>query len=186
MGISSINVNGYNDSNMKTQITYGKKYVSIDQLLNPAPQKEDSISFSAQSKTEARNGMNYGAGQYQSLLDQLENSNRQSDAVGKDMETRRKCMLIAMRIMSGDKVPMEDYRYLAKNDQGLYSRAVMMRMEKKNPKEYDRLSEDEEPGEEEGSGKSAAVAAAASTAGGESPAASEGGAESGEAASGSE
>jgi len=55
-----------------------------------------------------------------------------------------KCLQIAMRIMSGDIVPEEDHRYLREKDVELYSKAIQLRIEKEDPKEYDRLSEDEE------------------------------------------
>ena len=54
------------------------------------------------------------------------------------------CMQIAMRIMSGDKVPEEDHRYLRERDFELNSRAIQLRIEKKDPDEYDRLSKDDD------------------------------------------
>ena len=78
------------------------------------------------------------------LRQQLENSKIASEAAAKEAKTRMKCLMIAMRIQSGDEVPEADKKYLAKNDLGLYARAISMRMEKEKPQKHKRLSEDED------------------------------------------
>jgi hypothetical protein len=92
----------------------------------------------------------------------LEASKEQAEAAGDAAKIRLKCMIIASRIMSGDKVPLEDYRYLAKNDPGLYGKALTMRFERDKPKKHDRLSEEEE---EEGTVYSGSATEAASSPG---------------------
>ncbi len=84
----------------------------------------------------------------QQILDEcqrmLESSKEQAIAAGKDAKVRLKCIIISSRIMSGDEVPLEDYKYLAKHDPELYGKALSMRFKSDNPKKYDRISEDEE------------------------------------------
>ena len=77
------------------------------------------------------------------LKQQFENSKIANEAAAKEAKTRMKCMMIAMRIQSGDEVPEADKKYLAKNDLGLYARAISMRMEKEKPQKHKRISEDE-------------------------------------------
>lgn len=54
------------------------------------------------------------------------------------------CLEISRRIISGDKVPPKDHQYLMEHDMALYAKSIMMRIPKKDPHEYDQLSEDEE------------------------------------------
>ncbi|MCL2102420.1 MAG: hypothetical protein FWH25_00080 [Syntrophorhabdaceae bacterium] len=76
------------------------------------------------------------ASEIKAALNQLENATGQEDV-------RMKCLQIAMRIIKGDKVPMADHQYLMKHDPELYAKAITHRMPNENPKEHDRLSEDE-------------------------------------------
>ena len=79
----------------------------------------------------------------ESLRRQLESARRQGDAIAKTFETKRKCLIIAMRIMRGDKVPHADYRYLAKNEPKMYEKAIMLRVRKAKPVKHKRLSKEE-------------------------------------------
>ena len=74
----------------------------------------------------------------------LESSRAQTKSAGEAARIRMKCMLIASRIMSGNKVPKKDYQYLAKNDPELYGKALTMRIKRENPKKYKAVSEEEE------------------------------------------
>ena len=95
------------------------------------------------------------------LLRQLTDARKQGDDYAKSLDTLRKCIVIAMRIIEGDKVPMEDHRFLMENEPEMYYKALMMRRIKEDPDEYDRISEDEE--EEEQAFDSAAAGRAAVT-----------------------
>jgi hypothetical protein len=64
-----------------------------------------------------------------------ETSNKQDIAL--------KCLIISRRIMAGDKVPVEDHRFLQKHDPELYGKAILMRLPKQDPHEYKRISEDD-------------------------------------------
>lgn len=77
------------------------------------------------------------------LKQQLANANEQAESTGESMRTQMKCQKIALRIMAGDIVPPEDYRYLAKNNSKLYSMSIMLRANQEHPKKHKRVSEDE-------------------------------------------
>jgi len=68
---------------------------------------------------------------------------KQSDAVEKPYDVKRKCLRIAMRIMRGDKVSMKDLQYLMENDPGLYLMAMLLRMPKEDPEEHECISDEE-------------------------------------------
>ena len=81
---------------------------------------------------------------YHTLRDELKRAGDISEGMAESYKEKIKCMQIAMRIMAGDKVPIEDHRYLAERDKELYVKALSMRVEKRNPKEHDKLSEEED------------------------------------------
>ena len=78
------------------------------------------------------------------LKDEMQRAEEIAEGMGEAMREMIKCMRIAMRIMSGHKVPEADHRYLMEKDTALYSKAIMMRREIPDPEELERLSEDEE------------------------------------------
>jgi hypothetical protein len=78
------------------------------------------------------------------LQRQLEAARKQGEGAAEHYKRKLQCLLIAMRIMQGDKVPPEDHRFLAEEEPELYHKAMSMRIEKKDPDEHDRVSEDEE------------------------------------------
>ena len=74
----------------------------------------------------------------------LKEMDEQNNTAHNKLETQSKCQAIALRILSGDKVPDADHRFLAENDPGLYKQAIMFRKERKDPIKYKRLSSDED------------------------------------------
>ncbi|MCL2078626.1 MAG: hypothetical protein FWH17_02150 [Oscillospiraceae bacterium] len=78
-----------------------------------------------------------------SLLEELRRVGEMSEGLAEGWKIKIKCLQIAMRIMSGNEVPKEDHRFLMENDAELYSRAISMKIQKTDPEEYDRLSEDD-------------------------------------------
>ncbi len=78
-----------------------------------------------------------------SIIEQLKEEQKNAETRAESAEVQRKCMVIASRIIAGDKVPWQDYAYLAKHDSKLYAMALTHRIEAKKPKKYKRLSEDE-------------------------------------------
>lgn len=70
--------------------------------------------------------------------------NSNLDALEKDLKKQDKCMKIFARLRSGDVVPPEDLRYLAKNDPGSYVLALAQRVEKPDPKVWESVLDDED------------------------------------------
>lgn len=75
------------------------------------------------------------------LLNRTNESNKKGN---KALRDDLKCMIIATRIIAGDRVPSKDERFLAKNNPPLYLRAILLRRQKDNPKEYKSILEDED------------------------------------------
>lgn len=78
------------------------------------------------------------------LEKELENADKQADAIGDSIETFSKCMKIASRIAKGDIVPPKDIKYLAEHEPDLYKQAIIMRVPNDKPKKHKSLVEDED------------------------------------------
>jgi len=103
------------------------------------------ISPDAREKTDVFHKMlEEMRSEMQALREGLKQAREAGEGAASAWKEKILCLQIAMRIMSGDTVPLEDHRYLRERDAELYSRAIQLRIEKEDPKEYDRLSEDEE------------------------------------------
>ena len=82
--------------------------------------------------------------EFERFTERLEEMRKQSQASSEFYETQRKCMLIAMRIMQGDNVPHEDIAYLVENAPEMYAKAIIMRIQKEDPEDHERVSEEKE------------------------------------------
>lgn len=82
--------------------------------------------------------------------EQAEAAKEAAEAAGEGFEDMARALEIARRMMNGDRVPGSDEKFLMDFDKDMYLGAKSMQglAQKKNPKEYDSLLEDEE---EEGS-----------------------------------
>ncbi len=79
------------------------------------------------------------------MLDkQLESSKESCEAQKEAAEATSKCLTIAMRIMSGAKVPRKDEEFLREKMPELYNEAIQMRALNKSDKEYDSVLDDED------------------------------------------
>jgi hypothetical protein len=108
---------------------------------------EDTVVISAEAKRmsgELRSGLDELREKYLTLSEDLRRAREAGEGMAEMMKEKIRCLQIAMRIMSGHKVPAEDHHYLAEKDPELYGKAMAMRIERAEPKEYERLSEDEE------------------------------------------
>lgn len=116
-----------------------KETVSASEYINSyiMQKKIDRETKQTDKLEEMRNN-------YILLADQLHNLNEQGKASAEAAEIKQKCLTIAMRIMSGDDVPADDYRFLLEKDPELYGKAIIMRMQKENPAKHKRLSKDED------------------------------------------
>lgn len=129
-------------------------------LANPTDTVE--ISRAVQKKQTAIEEQMRMESEIERLKQQLENSNAQAESAAKEAKTRLACMMIAMRIQGGDDVTEADKRYLAKNDFGLYARAISLRIEKEKPQKIKQISEDEDDNAAQASGAPDAAQAAGS------------------------
>jgi hypothetical protein len=78
------------------------------------------------------------------LREQLRQAGEVGEGMAEAWREKIKCMIIAMRIMKGDNVPEQDHRFLRDRDIELYARAISLRIEKEDPYDHDRLSDDED------------------------------------------
>ncbi|MCL2153557.1 MAG: hypothetical protein FWH57_11490 [Oscillospiraceae bacterium] len=109
---------------------------------------EVTISNEAKAKAQSKEEQKFAdalermRAEGRELQRQLEIARKQGEGVAEYYRSKLKCLIIAMRIMQGDIVPPEDHRFLLEEDPELYKEAMTMRIEKEDPKEHDRVSED--------------------------------------------
>ena len=66
------------------------------------------------------------------------------DLLSQGLKVLELCQKIAASIMKGDKVPLEDLRFLMENDPDGYRLAMALRRQKEDPEEVDSVLEDED------------------------------------------
>ncbi|MCL2579739.1 MAG: hypothetical protein FWE32_06865 [Oscillospiraceae bacterium] len=81
--------------------------------------------------------------QNEHIRQQMESAREQGEAKAEAMRMMAKALEIARRIMMGDNVPAEDHKFLMEFDAALYGKALTMRINRQDPTDYERLSEDE-------------------------------------------
>ena len=108
----------------------------------------DALDISEEAKQKSKELLQSNLEEMRNRQRQLQEDIKRAGEAGEGMASAMKekliCLKIAMRIMSGDTVPYQDHRYLAEKDPDLYHQAISMRVEKEDPEEFDRLSEDED------------------------------------------
>lgn len=80
----------------------------------------------------------------QSIHDMIAESREQAEAASEGAKVMSRCLRIALSIMAGDRVPIEDEHYLQENEPEMYMRAILMRRMKEDPEDKDSVLEDEE------------------------------------------
>lgn len=122
------------------------------QSKSQAPQvQQDQLSLSPQAQAKLdkiQKKQQEPAFDRQWMLDQMESARQQAEATEEQFDTMGKCLLIATRILSGDKVTIQDQKFLMEHNSEMYFRAQSLRQTKKDPKEYDSITEEEEKVEE--------------------------------------
>lgn len=91
------------------------------------------------------------------LQDQLDSIKEQEKAGEEGWNTLGKCLRIAARIAAGDNVPQQDMQYLQEHNPELYMKAMLLRMPKEDPEDYESVLEDEEDNESDGAGSARVV-----------------------------
>ena len=140
---------------------------SAETDIPEAPAMEDTVEISTEAIEKARdkkfdfqNALDEMHNKMRELREGLQRAREAGEGAAAMWKEKIRCMQIAMRIMAGDIVPEEDHRYLREKDIELYSKAIQLRIEKEDPEEYDRLSEDEEEDAKNIAGESATAAPA--------------------------
>ena len=80
------------------------------------------------------------------LQKQLDSANKLAETQLEEAEKLRKCMLIAIRMMGGNSVPLGDQRYLKENNFDMYKQAVSLGVSStnSNPRKYSSVLSDED------------------------------------------
>ncbi|MCR4779688.1 MAG: hypothetical protein K5876_01190 [Ruminiclostridium sp.] len=78
------------------------------------------------------------------LTQELENSNKEAEAMGESFKIYSRCLKIASRIARGDSVPMKDMKYLAEHEPDMFKQAILLRVPNDHPKKHKSVLDDEE------------------------------------------
>jgi len=107
--------------------------------------EDDTVTISSEAQElyskkeifmdELNNRLDY----YQELFEQLDNIDNSENPY----MDKIKCLQIAIRIISGDKVPMKDEKFLMEHEPEMYFRAILLRRQKEDPKKYKSLVDDD-------------------------------------------
>lgn len=120
---------------------------------NPANQKNNTpaVGQAAQAGQPPRTDLlriseaaREAAAQKLQVLEQLQAGNEQAVSASDQLEVKLNCILIALRVMNGDHVPLKDLQYLQKNDPEMYAQAIMLRRKNENPKEHKSVLKDKD------------------------------------------
>lgn len=143
----------------QTPITYTKRNVT-EQKAKKGDPRTDTLTLTEEAKKflqtqkALENPTKDKREEYKDDLQRfLENLNSEDDNKGGSFMDIAKCMKIAKRIQNGDKVPMKDIKFLAKNQPKLFMMAMTFRRnDNHSPKKYKTAldKKDEERVESEG------------------------------------
>lgn len=130
-----IHINSLKDSAFGRRIINNdtKKLKTSDLSSNYSSVKEKDESIDEQQKRAMK--------EIDDLKAHLKKSDSEIKKMRESADIQLKCNIIAARIISGNKVPKSDYIYLAKNDSGLYQKAILLRTEREKPIKFKRISE---------------------------------------------
>lgn len=98
-------------------------------------------------------------------LEAKQQKNGELEMLSKSLDVMEKCRKIASRIMKGDKVPPQDEQFLMEADPDGYKLALVCRVPKEKPKEWESVLEEEEQEGGESAGAGEETAEASDTAG---------------------
>lgn len=97
---------------------------------------EDTVEISAEGRElsrkskEEEQGKTVGQKIYEETLATKE--------AFKEAEIRTKCAEIAMKLAAGEKIPVEDHKYLQKNEPEMYAQAMKVRIPKNESEEAEK------------------------------------------------
>ncbi len=102
----------------------------------PAPTQvaapADSVTISSDARDAAK------------LTAMLEEHKLQTEEAEAAFDDFAKCLKIAMRIMNGDHVPLQDIRFLAEREPELLESAMLLRRHNEDPEKHDSVLDEEQ------------------------------------------
>ena len=119
---------------------------SLESLISDANINDDTVSISDEAKglLEEDKALIFNDEDLFDVTEMLKQLRESSKTSPDDpLVVRLKCMIIAMRISSGDNVHSKDKRFLLENEPEMYSSAILLRKENDNPKKHKSILEDE-------------------------------------------
>ncbi len=124
-------VSGMNARNLKTNSNLQKEISPVSQNI-----PVDNVFFETTTADEKREDFNKILEELKMVEKELKESQEKNQQEKDALETHMKCLKIALRIMTGNKVPLKDHRFLSKNDPALYGKSILMRIPKEKPIKY--------------------------------------------------
>ncbi len=107
----------------------------------PAQASQNNRTDVLKISQAAREAAQQKTRQMEMLRQQLEAGNQQAKETAKGFETKLNCILIAIRVMNGDRVPLKDMQYLRENEPEMYAQAILLRRKNDRPKDYKSVVE---------------------------------------------
>ncbi len=95
-------------------------------------------------KQEQETKMREKQNEIEMLTQELENSNKEAEAMGESFKIYSRCLKIASRIARGDSVPMKDMKYLAEHEPDMFKQAILLRVPNDHPKKHKSVLDDDE------------------------------------------
>lgn len=128
-------------------VTYGKQKTSPHKPPLVMQQQTSSPNEYTLSISDEASAL---LAEFENLKEMFERGKEASEGAGEAMDDKLKCLLIAMRIMNGDKVPIKDRRFLSEKEPAMYANALLLQRQNSDPKKYKSLLKDKEddPGAE--------------------------------------
>ena len=96
---------------------------------------KDILELSQEAKAEKEKAQ---------IKKEFEAANQSTKKQAKTISDSGKCLIIAQRIVKGDKVSRQDTLFLQEKNPDLYKQSIMLRMKSDDPKEHKSISGNEE------------------------------------------
>ena len=131
----------------KTSVALGEQTSAAPSLPEETLELPAAVSFESTADTQMQqvfDRLSEMQSEVNSISSQLKAIQSSNDAQADEMRIRMMCLIIASRIMMGDRVPPKDHQFLAEHNMELYKTAITMRVANDNPKKHKALSADEE------------------------------------------
>ncbi len=132
MRIGGFNPYKYNFITTVKDLSNASSALSFQKEKNNSLQQKDDLieKYQREANKELDN-----------LRTQLKKADKEIKEMRDSSQIQLNCIIIARRIMSGHKVPKADYIYLAKNNEELYQKAILLRIERDNPLKFKKISQ---------------------------------------------